>query len=71
MTKGFFTEEKLHRINKSSAEKRGENLRVFDEPVYMSFVVTPEQRAVIEDALNQYEGRTMTEQLICLIKKRK
>jgi len=71
MIQGFFTEKRLLEISKSFAGEKGEDLRVFDEPVYLSFVVTPEQRAEIEDALNQYNGKTMTEQLLCLIRKKK
>ncbi len=65
---GFFSKKKLHKINKNLVKNTDEDLRIFDDPIYMSFVVTPEERAIIEDELNKHKGNTLTEQLLCLIK---
>jgi len=66
---GFFSEEKLFEINKKFSERNRQNMSVFNEPLYLSIVVTPKQRAIIQDALNKCKGKTLTEQLLCLIKK--
>ena len=69
MTKpGFFSKKKLHEINKNLTKNTAEDLEIFNDPVYMSFVVTPEERAIIEDELNKHKGNTLTKQLLCLIK---
>lgn len=59
-------------INKLSRAITNTEIPVLEESdLYMSFVVTDEQRAIIEDALAEQDGNNLTEQLICLIEKRK
>ncbi len=53
----------------SDNEEANDNIP--DIPEYLTFIVTSQQKKVIENALDKQRGENRTEQLLCLIKKAK
>ena len=62
-----FDEKETERIFSEQQEKMSSEIP--DIPAYLTFIVTPEQRAEIELSLDAQEGENRTEQLLCLIRK--
>ncbi len=60
----LFTEKEVEKIDTSN---QNDNIQVGEDiPEYLSFVVTPRQKAIIEKRLNKCKGENRTEQLLCL-----
>ena len=62
-----FDEKETERLFSEQQEKMSSEIP--DIPAYLTFIVTPEQRAEIELSLDAQEGENRTEQLLCLIRK--